>query len=131
MATRTSGSKGASTSGKSAARKSSAKSAGGSSKKQAGGIKEVLENMKIDESVVEEWRARLGDLGSKVDLKKSLDAAKKLASSSSDAIRKAGGKNPSLFYSGLAAIAVGAGMMTAAHKIGSKKSGGKKSSGRK
>ena len=109
------------------ARKSSAKK-GGSKKAAGGGISEVLKSVNIDESVVQDWRERIRDLGGKVDVKKSLDAAKKLASQSGDAIKKAGGKNPSLFYSGLAAIVVGAGMMTAAHKIKTARGGSKKKS---
>lgn len=124
MATR----KGTGTAGSSKKRGGSKRS---SAKAKGGGISEVLKEISIDEAMVQDWRERLREIGGKVDVKKSLEAAKKLASSSGDAIKKAGGKNPSLFYSGLAAIVVGAGMMTAAHKIKSSRGGSKKSSGGK
>ena len=118
---------------KSRSSKSSASSTGAAGgKKEKVNLSGVLEKIGVDESMVEVWRNRLSgvgeQIGEKVDLQAALDQARKLATSSADKIKKAGGKNPSLFYSGLAAIVVGAGLMTAARRGGgSKKSGAKKS----
>lgn len=84
--------------------------------------------------MVDVWRDRVsGPVGKqieKIDVSEALEKAREYASMSGEAIKKAGGKNPKMFYSGLAAILVGAGLMASARGAKAKKSGssGKSSS---
>lgn len=93
----------------------------------------VLDKIGAD-SMVDVWRDRVsGPVGKqieKIDLSEALDKAREYASMSGAAIKKAGGKNPKMFYSGLAAILVGAGLMASARGAKAKKasSSGKSSS---
>ncbi len=98
----------------------------------------VLDKVGAD-SVVDVWRDRVsGPVGKqieKIDVSEALEKAREYASMSGAAIKKAGGKNPKMFYSGIAAILVGAGLMASARsakaKSGSSSGKTSKSSGSK
>lgn len=72
------------------------------------------------QSMVENWK---GQLNSKVtssiqdaDLKVAYDKARELASGSASKLKTYAKDNPSMVYSGLAAVLVGAGLLAAAAK---------------
>lgn len=102
-------------------------------------LKGTLQKLGIDESVVDLWRdqAKL-TVSRKVqtsieefDVSSAIDMAKKYASMSSEKLKQVSKKNPKSFYSGLAAILVGAGLLAAAARTSSQPAAPRKSGGRK
>ena len=92
-----------------------------------GDLKNLLQKLGVDESVIDTWqtqakRAITQKLESgidNVDVKDALEKAKEYASMSSDKMKKIAANNPKTFYAGLAAVLVGAGLLTSAVRGGS------------
>ena len=103
--------------GGSKGRSTSAGSASSGSSSSEMSLSGVLDKLGTDK-VVDVWRDRVsGPVGKqvdKIDLSEALEKAREYASMSGAALKKAGGKNPKMFYSGLAAILVGAGLIASA-----------------
>ena len=118
-----------------AAKKGSGSSArkSGSSGSSNAGIAAVLERFGLDASVVDDWRAaakqtindKVKDGVEDFDISEAVDRAREYAAMSSEKLKEISRKNPKAFYSGIAAVLVGAGLISAA----AAKSGGKRSSG--
>lgn len=97
------------------------------------GLAAVMERLGVDSSVVETWRDHAKEtISSQVkgqledfDINDALDRAREYASLSSEKVRAISKKNPKAFFSGLAAVLVGAGLIATA---AAKSSGSKKSS---
>lgn len=116
-----------------------AKKGSGSSARKSGssgsnaGIAAVLERFGLDASVVDDWRAaakqtindKVKDGVEDFDISEAVDRAREYAAMSSEKLKEISRKNPKAFYSGIAAVLVGAGLISAA----AAKSGGKRSSG--
>lgn len=95
------------------------------------GLAAVMERLGVDSTVVETWRDHAKEtITSQIkgqledfDINDALDRAREYASLSSEKVREISKKNPKAFFSGLAAVLVGAGLIaTAAAKSTSKKS---------
>jgi hypothetical protein len=87
-------------------------------------VKATLQKLGVDDSVIDVWQdqARRA-LSQKVqttvddfDVKDAIDMAKRYASMSSEKLKDVARSNPKKFYSGIAAILVGAGLLAAAAK---------------
>jgi len=98
----------------------SRKSSGTRDKQQ--GLGAVLERMGLDETVVDVWRNQAkGVVTSKInqkvhdfDVEYALDRAREYATMSADTLKNVSRKNPTAFFSGIAAVLVGAGLIAAA-----------------
>jgi hypothetical protein len=79
------------------------------------GIIKLIQNVGMNEEL---WRGYLGDALAKrvkeADLKDAASRVRDLASLSADKIKTSSTKNPGLFYAGVAAIVVGAGLVARA-----------------
>lgn len=102
------------------------------------GLAAVMERLGVDSSVVETWRnhaketitSQLRDQVEDFDINDALDRAREYASLSSEKVREISKKNPKAFYSGLAAVLVGAGLIaTAAAKASRSKKSSSSSAG--
>jgi hypothetical protein len=103
----------------------------------------TLEKLGIDESVVGLWRAQAKRVvASKIqhsvedfDVDTAIESAKKYASMSSEKLKEISKTNPKAFYGGIAAILVGASLITAAARTaasaGTPKTGSKGSTRRR
>jgi hypothetical protein len=88
------------------------------------GVLALLQKFGIDEGVVNslmtQWRGQLSDkVSSKIqegDLLELLDSAREMAKSSGSKLKTFSQANPAMFYSGVAAIMAGAGLLAAAAK---------------
>lgn len=97
------------------------------------GLAAVMQRLGVDPSVVETWRShaqetittQLKDQVEDFDINDALDRAREYASLSSEKVREISKKNPKAFFSGLAAVLVGAGLIATA---AAKSSGSKRSS---
>ena len=78
-------------------------------------IVKLVQNLGLNEEL---WRGYLGDQLSKkikdADVKDAAIRVRELAGLSADKIKSASTKNPTMFYSGLAALVLGAGLMAKA-----------------
>ncbi len=86
------------------------------------GLAAVMERLGVDSSVVDTWRthaketitSQIKDQVEEFDINDALDRAREYASLSSEKVREISKKNPKAFYSGLAAVLVGAGLIATA-----------------
>jgi hypothetical protein len=86
------------------------------------GVAGMLANLGLDEqlinSMVDQWRGQLSETVThkiqETDLREAFDKARELTSGSVERVKEFSQKNPKMFYSGLAAILVGAGLLAAA-----------------
>lgn len=93
----------------------------------------VLERFGLDASVVDDWRAaakqtindKVRDGVEDFDIAEAVERAREYAAMSAEKLKEISKKNPKAFYSGIAAVLVGAGLISAA----AAKSSGTRSSG--
>jgi hypothetical protein len=89
------------------------------------GVLGLLQKLGMDE---EHWRRYVSEAVSnkvqEVEFRDVMERAKEYASMSGDKLKELSTKNPKMFYSGLAAFILGAGMMASAAKLGDRAGSG-------